>query len=642
MTNGVLVRLHLRAGVAMPSSGSGLEPYVGLTAYRREDAARFFGRETEAHTLARLWRHHRLTILHGPSGVGKTSLVAAGVLPLLRSSDVLPPGSVRRPSVVPAAAILDDSDPHAFALMSSWSPYEHPLRFSGLTISTFLRWHHWNPNGGTAMAVFDHAEELFTAFRRHPDSHIHLLDQLSAALSGNLPLNLLVVIADEHFEQLRHHEGLRAHMSSEASVRLGPLTVDAALEACRGPLANIGREFAPGVAEKLVKDLRADSAGVEPAHLQLVCGALWKSTSERSIPITAADLVDVNEVLAEHCDRILQEVARDRLDGDVKQLAAWLRQIATYGTDDGELPPPVIQALVQGRILRYGEKQCYEMPARLAPPFLSMSFGRQPPEPPHHLSTIEAALQRGWFEFAAKQAERALVSPADARERARVHSLAGDAAYLQNDFDGAIAHYRKAAKTYTMLRGTDRIVATLLAAVGRILVDQGAYQAAVDELRGAVTRSPEPVILTELAWALWYIGHESGAVDMLDVALRSGNNQVEALRVRGEILSDVEPQAALRDLDRVRPHELASTRAAYALALALSGDVKRAVRVLPIVDADSDAATLLRTARVMKTAGRDAEAARLARQAQQTASRKPLPPRLTAQAELLTTTRPEN
>ncbi|MFI6708139.1 tetratricopeptide repeat protein [Nonomuraea sp. NPDC050478] len=639
MTNDVLVRLHLRAGVAMPSSGSGFEPYVGLSAYRREDATRFFGREAEAAALAHLWRNHRVTILHGPSGVGKTSLVTAGVLPLLAGSDVLPLGSVRRPSVLPAAAILDDSDPHAFALMSSWSPHEHPLRLSGLTISTYLRWHHWNPDGGTVMAVFDHAEELFTAHRRHPDGHIHLLDQLSDALSGDPPLHLLIVIADEHLEPLQRHEGMRTHMTSESFIRLEPFAVDAALEACRRPLVSCGRELAPGVAEKLVDELRADrSTTVEPAHLQLVCEALWKSTNEKDTPIGDADLVDVDKVLADHCDRTIQEVARDLLDGDVDQLVALLRPIVTNGTDGEDLPPRVAQALTRGRILRRGEKGRYEMPARLVGPFLSTSFGRQQPEPPNHVSTIEAALQRGWFEFAAKQAERALRNSADGRSRARAESLAGDAAYLLDDFDGAIAHYREAAMMYATMRGTDRIVATFLAAIGRILVDQGAYQEAIRELRAAVKRSPEPVILTELAWALWYIGHESGAVDMLDAALRSGNNPAEALRVRGEILSDIAPQSALRDLDRVRPHELASTRAAYALALALSGDVVAAVRALPRLDADSDATTLLRTARVMKKAGQDLEAARLARRAQQSASRKPLPPRLTAQAELLIAT----
>ena len=65
-------------------------PWVGLASYKSQDAARFFGREKESRTLAELIQANYCTILYGQSGAGKTSLIQAGVCPILSSAHYLP------------------------------------------------------------------------------------------------------------------------------------------------------------------------------------------------------------------------------------------------------------------------------------------------------------------------------------------------------------------------------------------------------------------------------------------------------------------------------------------------------------------------------------------------------------------------
>jgi energy-coupling factor transporter ATP-binding protein EcfA2 len=60
------------------------EPYRGLHAFREEDAAYFFGRETIVNRLWQSFERHPITLLIGPSGSGKSSLINAGLLPKLR------------------------------------------------------------------------------------------------------------------------------------------------------------------------------------------------------------------------------------------------------------------------------------------------------------------------------------------------------------------------------------------------------------------------------------------------------------------------------------------------------------------------------------------------------------------------------
>ena len=55
-------------------------PYVGLVPYSEEDWPFFFGRDSERKIVTANLEGARLTLLYGPSGVGKTSLLSAGVV----------------------------------------------------------------------------------------------------------------------------------------------------------------------------------------------------------------------------------------------------------------------------------------------------------------------------------------------------------------------------------------------------------------------------------------------------------------------------------------------------------------------------------------------------------------------------------
>lgn len=57
--------------------------YPGLRPFDAEEKQYFFGREEEIESVCRLLDLDNLTILHGPSGMGKSSLINAGILPAL-------------------------------------------------------------------------------------------------------------------------------------------------------------------------------------------------------------------------------------------------------------------------------------------------------------------------------------------------------------------------------------------------------------------------------------------------------------------------------------------------------------------------------------------------------------------------------
>jgi hypothetical protein len=61
------------------------EPFKGLKSFEYEDSVRFFGRDKDVHRLYEdLKRNKGILIVSGPSGSGKSSLIKAGLLPLLK------------------------------------------------------------------------------------------------------------------------------------------------------------------------------------------------------------------------------------------------------------------------------------------------------------------------------------------------------------------------------------------------------------------------------------------------------------------------------------------------------------------------------------------------------------------------------
>src|SRR3569623_2057951 len=95
-------------------------PYPGLTAFQESDAAKFFGRSQDVAALVAKLRERPLVGVVGPSGVGKSSLLRAGVVPALKDAGESWEVMIVRPGRYPLTALASvleglrdsrDSDP---------------------------------------------------------------------------------------------------------------------------------------------------------------------------------------------------------------------------------------------------------------------------------------------------------------------------------------------------------------------------------------------------------------------------------------------------------------------------------------------------------------------------------------------------
>jgi tetratricopeptide (TPR) repeat protein len=659
------------------------EPYVGLRPYDVGDRDRFFGRGREAAEVKRLWLGSRLLVLHGTPGVGKTSLLRAGLLPLVEPvADVLPVARLPHRGALTAADQLEHN-PFTFALLSSWLPDESPVRLTGRSVPGLLRdreprLDEYGEPVETLVAI-DQFEELFADLPYSERYRDEFAGVLAAALAELPRLRLLVSIREDQLAALLPYEGLLAG-DDRSRFRLLPLEPAAAMDAVQRPLEGTGRFFDPAAAERLVQDLRTvritDRLGrtsevlgarVEPVQLQVVCSALWRNLPVQVREITDEhrhDHADIDRILADFCRQAIVEVA-EQTEQNATDLGEWLErafvtELGTRGTAyegltaTAGVPNAVPHAFEDRRILaselRSGSRW-YELqhdrwivPIRLV--------NRPWPDQQLHgetgasayLRAAESALADGDVTLAEKHAEEALRVAAgrDARVEAEAQSFLGDLAAQRGRVADALDRYRAGAALLEAL--PDRAAAgRLFAAVGTLLRQQGRVPEAVVEWQRAMERLPgDADVQVMLAAGLFHLQQPTAAVGLYTAVLAVSPDHPAALAGRGQLFADSgRAAAALEDLDRlVQLHPewagRAEVRSARGLALAEAGRVAEGAAESSAAETEDpdNGPVLLRAATVARLAGDRARAADLARRALR-ATTPALPPHRAAAARAL-------
>jgi hypothetical protein len=319
-------------------------PWPGLLAFRETDQGYFQGRQSETEELLRLALRERLTVLFGLSGLGKSSLLQAGLFPKLRQENVFPvyirlDFSSGQPNLVAQVSAL-------IAREASAHRIEAPPPQNGETLWEYFHRdgnNFWNARNRPALPllVFDQFEEIFTLGRLDPDRSVAtevFIDQL-ADLVECRPSAKLKAWIDEHPDEAnafnfgRHYykvllgiredfladlEAHRARMPTVAlnRLRLRRMNGEAALLVVNQAQHLID----PDVGEQVVRFVAADQRHllladleIEPALLSVVCRELNNRRLNLGEPKISADLLQGNQeqVLADFYERSTADLPPD-------------------------------------------------------------------------------------------------------------------------------------------------------------------------------------------------------------------------------------------------------------------------------------------------------------------------------------------
>jgi CHAT domain/WD domain, G-beta repeat len=283
-------------------------PYPGMRPYTADDAAGFHGRDAEIDELiGRIRAGEREIYVIGPSGSGKSSLVAAGVLPrLARGVAGLVPVVVRtmRPGEQPAARLREALDE------SAGQPFVAPDAISALLMH--------RARDTSVLLVIDQLEEVFTlATTAERDA---FLAALRALRIENRFVVILTLRADFFGALMESPLWPERGRDQFSLVKVSPLRGEGLREAITTPAHEVGVTVEPSLIDRLVVD-----AAFEPGLLPLLQETLvqlWDKRVDQTL--TLADY----EVLGDGQRHGLAVTLSRRADATLRNFSAAQTDIA--------------------------------------------------------------------------------------------------------------------------------------------------------------------------------------------------------------------------------------------------------------------------------------------------------------------------
>jgi WD40 repeat protein len=319
-----------------PSPLADRSPYLGLLTFQESHADLFFGRDALiADLLERVRRAPFLGVL-GASGSGKSSVVRAGLLPMLKSGGL--PGSETwryitfKPGARPLDALavelakLQGGDlSQALNLSMQLAESDRALLFA---IELLLD----RAAGQRLVLVIDQFEEVWTQMPLEEEARSAFVKQqqlpfiqrlLTALTMPDTPLMVILTMRIDFLHRVTDEPAL-ANAISEHNVIVSPMTAAELREMIVRPVELAGGDFEPGLVDELVEH---GQRGALPL-LEYTLAELWKEREANGMMTWEAyrALGGVEGALAARADALLGEHYNPEQQYELRQVLLRLVQ----------------------------------------------------------------------------------------------------------------------------------------------------------------------------------------------------------------------------------------------------------------------------------------------------------------------------
>jgi phospholipase C len=228
-------------------------PYRGLQPFDKEDADYFFGRLVDRERIVSNLRVAPLTVLYGASGVGKTSVIQAGVVPALESTPrtaVVVFRAWHKPdALADIKAAVVAAVPAALRSRATLDP-ALPLDDLLAAASALVR--------GDVLIVFDQFEEYFLYSLSDAATDAFEAQFAKAVNRDDVRAHFLLVMREDSLSKLDRFKGRIRNILGN-TLRISHLTTEQAAEAIRGPLRVYNERVTPSDGEVSIEPEAIDA-----------------------------------------------------------------------------------------------------------------------------------------------------------------------------------------------------------------------------------------------------------------------------------------------------------------------------------------------------------------------------------------------
>ncbi len=341
-------------------------PFPGLAAFQEQDSDRFFGRSADVTRVVARLRQQPLVTIVGPSGVGKSSLVRAGVIPALRASGehwealIVRPGRQPMHSVASAIHTLLFTSTSGSAKVRDYNAFVARLEREPGYLGTALR-EHARETGSRVLLFIDQFEELYTL------AAPELREAMTTALIGaaddpSAPIRVILSMRSDFLDRADENSAFMDELNA-GLVLLPPPNRDGLREAITAPVERAGYHYED---ERVVEDMLnalSTSKGALPL-LQFAAARLWEQRDQNTRLLPSArywEMGGVGGALASHADQVVDGMsANDRqivrsifsrlVTADGTRFTLELAELDGLSNRPGEVES-VLGQLVQARLL---------------------------------------------------------------------------------------------------------------------------------------------------------------------------------------------------------------------------------------------------------------------------------------------------
>jgi formylglycine-generating enzyme required for sulfatase activity len=293
-------------------------PYKFLASYDIADRDIFYGRDAIVEELAAQVGRHKVILINGASGAGKSSLVNAGLIPRVADNGYT------------FVAFREYSDPLAqlqayFDTAHSLPPPQSSPKAAegqGLLLQLIRGF------GAFPIVIFlDQFERFFV--RVAEDKRREFITAFNHCLQYSEAKDLCFVLAfrREFLGQLttEFEEQIPEFLNEAYRINLVPLRTAEAREAVLRPLENTSlriqydEDFVDDVLLASLAEQTSGGTSIDPPHLQIVCNQLFEAARQRLQTRNSAlinrelydELGGAQNILSTYLDKVVEDVAQD-------------------------------------------------------------------------------------------------------------------------------------------------------------------------------------------------------------------------------------------------------------------------------------------------------------------------------------------